>query len=102
MTYQLDLSIRKAAYLVELQVFQVCKALFTQAAKLFYSKRTFSFTSALAIPTAAAFFANKSRFTLGLIQSVEICIQELLTTWSITGDYPEHNYLYFATNATNA
>lgn len=91
MTYQLDPSIQKSYHIVELQILQVCKKLFAQATKLFYRRKTSSFTSALTIPAAVAFFADRSLHTMNLIQSVEMRVQEVLRSWSTEGDYPEHN-----------
>ncbi|KAF2623936.1 hypothetical protein BU25DRAFT_413825 [Macroventuria anomochaeta] len=92
MTYQIDLSLRKTSPLaLELQLLGVCQQLHAEVVEVFYSKKTFSFTSAFAIPAATAFLGDRSTDALGSVRSLELRLEEALGFPLLEGDYPKTN-----------
>lgn len=88
MTYQVCPSLRKSNDVaLELQLFEVCQQIHAEVSSVFYVKRTLSFPCSFAIPTAAAFLADRSIIALSYISSLQLSLFEVRGSELRDGDY---------------
>lgn len=89
MTYQVCSSLRKSNEVaLELQLFGVCHQIHAEVTSIFYTNRRLSFPCNYAIPTAAAFLADRSTNALRYISSLQINLSEVRGAEFLEGDYP--------------
>lgn len=88
MTYQIG----KAAGNANLALLRVCKQIYAEASKIFYSRNVFSFASDFRIPSAFTFLCDRPAASLLHIRSLELALTEA-TNMSGTGraHYPVIN-----------
>ncbi|KAF2827575.1 hypothetical protein CC86DRAFT_276114, partial [Ophiobolus disseminans] len=77
MTYQIEKETgNQEMNCVGINLFQVCKQIYEEASKMFYSRNVFSFTSDFRIPCAFAFLCDRPAASLRNIKSLELSLME--------------------------
>ncbi|KAF3035972.1 hypothetical protein E8E12_007740 [Didymella heteroderae] len=89
MTYQIGPSLRESTgAALELQLLEVCQQIHAEATTIFYTTRQFCFNFKYAIPTAAAFLADRSTDALSSINFLQLSLFEARGGAIREGDYP--------------
>lgn len=87
MTYQYASSIdRRRKRNLGTSLLQVCKQIYVEGSEIFYGKNNFSFAHDFRIPTAAAFFRDRSATSLRLIKALELSLMDVEESTPGAGD----------------